>query len=181
MQNNIDSFHWARGCISVEDSPPVPLIGFIDLLQRWLLRDDKLWHCREPPPYSCLKLHFSGISCPSTPLSEPGSCEGRGKRSHSNRVTRSHGGFYFSWWHNQCHEQHGGPNCAAKAWDWRKGGRMWEWGHGTQHHPRENPWVLPNVWHREQGLHHPTRHAGEVAGMKVTAVLELVKWCEDWL
>lgn len=100
-----------------------------------------------------------------------------GKHSQINRLARHHGSFYCSVCpHQYCDQHGGGPNCMEKARRKRRGGCARERGHGTKQYPGENPRVLPDVRHREQGLYLPAWHAGEDA-----AVTGLWKLCNDWL
>lgn len=134
---------------------------------RWLLRDDGLWHWWEPLMRSSQKLDFFRISFLHTTVCTWLTWGTQKKLSHSNGLNKSHGSFHLSSCHRQYSEQHGCPNYMAKAREQRSG-YMWEWECGTQHYTGENLRVLPNVWHREQGLHHPMWHAGEVADARVT-------------
>lgn len=130
---------------------------FIDLLHRWLLRDGSLWQCSEALMSS--SLEFSRIrELRSSSL--PGSYEGHGKTVWQRQTRRSHGGFStFPCWRRQ---QRIGPNFAAEEREWRGVGCLRDPKHGAQHGPGENPGVLSDVWHWEQGLHHSSWHAGEL-------------------
>lgn len=137
------------------------------VIKRWLLRDDSRWHWWKPQMFSSLKLHSSGIFFLHASV-----CAWLIWRTWQTifyQQTHSyHGSFYCSMCQHQCHELHVDPYRLAKPRKQRWGKYEWERERWTEHYSGENPRVLPDVWHREQGFHHPTGHAGEASGLRMT-------------